>query len=130
MPLTETEYLLTMLAEQCADVGRQCSRATLFGLAEIQPGQPKTNAERLTAELVDLLTVVEMLHCELIEKTYGGDARALAALVPEPRELLRRMDAEFDDRGHRADRLMAESRRLGTLEPPPVEEPINPGELE
>ncbi len=60
--MTRTEHLLTILAEECAEVAHRVSKALRFGPNEIQPGQPLTNAERINAELVDLMAVLEMLH--------------------------------------------------------------------
>jgi hypothetical protein len=70
--MTRTEHLLTILAEECAEVAQRVSKALRFGLAEVQPGQPHTNAERINAEVSDLMAVLEMLH----------DAGALPVLSP------------------------------------------------
>ena len=59
--MTKTEYLLTCLAEECAEVAQRASKAVRFGVMEIQPGQPYTNKERLADEINDLETIVEML---------------------------------------------------------------------
>lgn len=59
--MTRTEHLLTILAEECAEVAQRASKALRFGLSEVQPGQTYTNTERLFAELVDLEAVIGML---------------------------------------------------------------------
>lgn len=59
--MTRTEHLLTILAEECAEVAQRVSKALRFGLAETQPGQPFTNAQRIEYELTDLLAAVESL---------------------------------------------------------------------
>lgn len=62
--MNHTEHLLSCLAEECAEVSQRVSKALRFGLTEVQPGQPLTNAERIADELVDLLAVVGMLESE------------------------------------------------------------------
>jgi NTP pyrophosphatase (non-canonical NTP hydrolase) len=64
--MTRTEHLLTILAEECAEVAQRVSKSLRFGLAEVQPGQLLTNAERIEAELTDLLAAVGMLIEERI----------------------------------------------------------------
>lgn len=54
--------LLTILIEECSEVQQRATKALRFGVGEVQPGQPFTNAERLGAEVGDLLTVLE--RCE------------------------------------------------------------------
>lgn len=59
--MTEHECLLTILAEECAEVAQRVSKALRFGMEEVQPGQPYSNRDRITAELYDLLAVAEMV---------------------------------------------------------------------
>lgn len=62
--MNRTEHLLSCLAEECAEVAQRVSKALRFGLDEVQPGQPHTNAQRIGQEFHDLLAVVEMLEEE------------------------------------------------------------------
>lgn len=62
--MNRTEHLLSCLAEECAEVAQRVSKALRFGLTEVQPGQPLTNAQRIGQEFHDLLAVVEMLEDE------------------------------------------------------------------
>lgn len=62
--MTRTEHLLTILAEECAELAQRTGKALRFGLDEIQPGQPLTNAERMQLEMADLLGVWKMLSDE------------------------------------------------------------------
>lgn len=72
--MTETEHLLTCLMEECAEVAQRASKALRFGLSEIQPEQSLTNAQRLVAEINDLVAVVDMLHeRELIVDTLSRE---------------------------------------------------------
>jgi hypothetical protein len=59
--MNETEHLLTVLSEECAEVSQRVSKALRFGLAEVQPGQTMTNAERIVEEIVDFHASVQML---------------------------------------------------------------------
>lgn len=56
------QYLLTVLAEECAEVAQRATKAIRFGLTEVQPGQPHNNAERMLDEIVDLCVILSMLQ--------------------------------------------------------------------
>jgi NTP pyrophosphatase (non-canonical NTP hydrolase) len=58
--MTRTEHLLSITAEECAEVAQRVTKAMRFGLTEIQPGQPFTNADRIMAEFNDLQAMIEM----------------------------------------------------------------------
>lgn len=62
--MTRKEHLLTILAEECAEVAQRASKALRFGLDEIQSGHTQTNAERIVAEFDDLTAVALMLNQE------------------------------------------------------------------
>jgi NTP pyrophosphatase (non-canonical NTP hydrolase) len=62
--MTKLEHLLTILAEECSEVAQRVSKALRFGVGEIQPGQPLTNAERIEEEMSDLIGVWNMLRDE------------------------------------------------------------------
>lgn len=55
------QYLLSCLAEECAEVAQRASKALRFGMKEVQPGQDKSNARRLSDEMTDLVTVYSWL---------------------------------------------------------------------
>ena len=59
--LTENQWLLNTLAEECCEVGQRVSKALRFGLHEVQEGQPFNNAERIELELADLYAMVGIL---------------------------------------------------------------------
>lgn len=64
--MTNEQYLLTLLAEECAEVSQRATKAIRFGLDDpkgAQPGFP-SNKEILLEEINDLLVVVEMLFGE------------------------------------------------------------------
>lgn len=59
--MNRTEHLLSILAEECAEVAQRASKALRFGLTEVQPGQPFSNATRIEIEFYDLVAVYQML---------------------------------------------------------------------
>jgi hypothetical protein len=65
--MTRHDHLLLILAEECAEVAQRASKALRFGIEEKQPGQNKTNGERLQEEMVDLYAVWEMIVEEIDE---------------------------------------------------------------
>ncbi len=62
--MNRLEHLLTILAEECNEVAVRCSKAKRFGLAEIQPEQLLTNAQRIRQEVQDVFALLSMLHLE------------------------------------------------------------------
>ena len=67
--MTRTDHLLWILAEECAEVAQRASKAARFGLAEVQPGQPLTNARRIMAEMNDLVAVYQLLAGPVVSPT-------------------------------------------------------------
>jgi hypothetical protein len=59
------QYLLIKLGEEACEIGQVTSKATLFGLFDINPKTRITNEEHLTLEINDVLAVVEMVKDEL-----------------------------------------------------------------
>lgn len=77
--MTRTEHLLTILAEECAEVAQEVAKALRFGPTEIMPGQPLNNAQRIKREFVDLLAVYGMLCREgVLEAAAPMDEPAIA----------------------------------------------------
>jgi len=75
--MTFEQYLLTILAEECAEVAQRASKAARFGLTEMQDGQEFSNWQRLCFELDDLLGTVRYieLHSHV---TFQPSAKAMA----------------------------------------------------
>lgn len=96
--MTRSEYLLTCLAEECAEVAQRVSKALRFGLSEVQPGQPMSNADRILGELDDLLAVTTILQLEGVLPEAGPPS-----------------DAVVDAKRAKIERFMAISREQGTL---------------
>lgn len=53
-------YLLLSIAEECEEVAQRIHKLIKFGSEEKQPGQDKTNDERLWEEIIDLDAVIGM----------------------------------------------------------------------
>lgn len=62
--MTRTEHLLVILSEECAEVAQRCTKALRFGLHEVEPGQDRTNAQRIADEMGDLIGMWEKLKDE------------------------------------------------------------------
>ncbi|WP_435626968.1 hypothetical protein [Candidatus Ferrigenium straubiae] len=62
--MNRKEYLLTCLAEECAEVAQACSKALRFGLDDKRPNHTLTNAQYISAEINDVIALVKMLEEE------------------------------------------------------------------
>jgi NTP pyrophosphatase (non-canonical NTP hydrolase) len=62
--MNREQFLLTKLAEECAEVAQMALKTQQFGMNESKPGQLATNKDRLHAELNDLNAIVQMLNDE------------------------------------------------------------------
>ena len=80
--MNRTEHILTCAAEECAEVAQRITKALRFGLAEVQPGQTLTNAERICVETKDLIALLIGLydgkHIPMFEPTNVEVATKLA----------------------------------------------------
>lgn len=62
------DFLLMLLAEECSEVSQRVCKSLRFGNDETQNGQEMSNKERLSEEVMDLLTIVDILQTkELID---------------------------------------------------------------
>jgi len=57
-------YLLQQICEEAAEVIQRASKASRFGLEEIEAGQDLNNAERMALELADLNVAIRVLCTE------------------------------------------------------------------
>lgn len=62
--MTNVQYLLTKLAEECSEVSQMALKCQHFGLHEMQTGLTVTNKQRLHGEINDILGVISMLNTE------------------------------------------------------------------
>jgi hypothetical protein len=99
--MNRKEHLLTILAEEGAEVGQIVSKILRFGMDDVMPGQFQTNEDRLIEEFNDLVGMMQMLREEGIIKK------------PFMNQIL------CDGKKARVERFLKYSRRKGTLEEPP-----------
>jgi hypothetical protein len=59
--MTLSQYFLVKIAEEASEVAQIALKAAHFGLSETQPGREESNAQRIYAELNDLLAMVYQL---------------------------------------------------------------------
>ena len=59
-PTPREAELLACLIEECAEVQQRATKMLRFGVLEVQPGQPCSNMQRLSAEVGDLLEVLDV----------------------------------------------------------------------
>jgi hypothetical protein len=62
--MNRLQLLLGKLSEEGLEVAQRGLKAQQFGLGEVQPDQPFTNAQRIHHELDDLMASIEMLNDE------------------------------------------------------------------
>lgn len=60
--MTDEQHLLTILAEECAELAQQASKTIRFGMENIKPGKDKRNRTLLKEELSDLVAITDLLH--------------------------------------------------------------------
>lgn len=72
--MTETDYLLTKLIEEAAEVQQRAAEALEFGMKEVQEGQIEPNWLRLSEEIKDFNYIVSRLVQENVGiRTLTGD---------------------------------------------------------
>jgi NTP pyrophosphatase (non-canonical NTP hydrolase) len=77
LPTPFEDELLKILIEECAEVIQRATKAQRFGLAEVQPGQDLSNAQRLAQEIGDVKCMVDrLIHYRLILSGHVVDAQA------------------------------------------------------
>ena len=62
--MNRKEHLLTILAEECMEIGKECTKALRFGIEDHHPTQTGTNDQKISDEYNDLLAVIAMLNDE------------------------------------------------------------------
>lgn len=98
--LSLRQFYLTKLIEECQEVSQRAAKSMQFGATEVQTGQEKTNAQRLTDEVVDLKAVIG-----LIENTPDIEHRSW------PLQL-----AQMAAKGTKIEKYLIYSQELGMVE--------------
>lgn len=82
--------LLTILMEECAEVQQRAAKMLRFGVSEVQPGQPLSNADRLADEIGDLVCLMLMVQ----ERRLASRLRVSTASLLKRDKLARFMQEE------------------------------------
>ena len=91
------EHLLTVLAEECAEVQIAVSKTLRFGKDDCRPGSTVTNAKEIEKEFIEAMAVRDML-------------RELGVIV-QPDESKR----IYDEKRARVEKFIAYARSKGTI---------------
>ena len=62
--MNRREHLITIAAEECAELAQELSKANRFGMKDGYPGKVETNAERIRSEFNDLVATLHLLEDE------------------------------------------------------------------
>jgi hypothetical protein len=98
--MNRIEHLLTTTGEEANEVAQRVSKALRFGLNEVQPDQPLTNAERLVDEFHDLYAMLDWLQRE-------GALPSRIDIKPD--------HVRMREKREKVERFMAISREQGVL---------------
>ena len=71
---------MNILSEECAEVIQAISKCHRFGLDNVKPGKPLTNAQHLEGEIGDVLAMVSLLQSKGIVTEEGLEAAKLAKI--------------------------------------------------
>lgn len=100
LPMCRADYLLSHLAQECAEVIVRITKAQMFGLDEIQPGQGYTNWQRIMHEMADVIAIGEVMNSEgILERSFST------------------VDEYIERKKQKAAGFSNYSRELGRLEP-------------
>jgi NTP pyrophosphatase (non-canonical NTP hydrolase) len=72
--------VMNILSEECAEVIQAVSKCHRFGLDNLKPGKPLTNAQHLEGEIGDLLAMVDLLKLKGIVTDAGLETAKLAKI--------------------------------------------------
>jgi NTP pyrophosphatase (non-canonical NTP hydrolase) len=72
--------VMNILSEECAEVIQAVSKCNRFGLDNMKPGKPLTNAQHLEGEIGDVLAMVDLLKLKGVVTDAGLETAKLAKI--------------------------------------------------
>ena len=72
--------VMNILSEECAEVIQAVSKCHRFGLDNLKPGKPLTNAQHLEGEIGDLLAMVDLLKLKGVVTDEGLNTAKIAKI--------------------------------------------------
>lgn len=105
--MNRAEHLLTVAMEECAELTQRLSKSKRFGINEVQPGQPDSNAWRALGEYADLLAAIEMLQAEGLLPSIGD--------FDQPEEYVRWLVQRKESKKAKVEKFLLYSAECGTL---------------
>ena len=66
--------VMNILSEECAEVIQAISKCHRFGLNNVKPGKPLTNAQHLEGEIGDVLAMIDLLQSLNVVTAEGMEA--------------------------------------------------------
>lgn len=105
--MTEWQHALVKLAEECSEVQKRALKAMQYGMDEVQQGQRYSNAERLRAEMNDLLSAMWRIE----------------EMKLVPRNHHKQMEIHHHQKTGKVECFLELSRKLGCVEPEPEPAP-------
>lgn len=86
--MNETEHLLTILGEECAEVVQVASKAIRFGLDSTNRGQsPEDNKRLIERELAEIVAVAEALGLRIRDEDKRAKLAKLKTFMAYSRDL-------------------------------------------
>lgn len=86
--MTEQDHLLTILAEEGAEVSHRTCKALRFGMGDVEPGgQTENNRRRLERELADLVATAELLGLVIREEDKAAKREKIARFMAYSRKV-------------------------------------------
>jgi hypothetical protein len=96
--MNRQEHLLSIVAEECTEVGQRASKALRFGMTEVQEGQVYDNSERILHEVADLAGALELAYGFKID------------------DMLAELRPRINDKKAKVEKFLEYSRKIGTLQ--------------
>ena len=85
--MTDEQHLLTILAEEAAEIAQQASKAIRFGIDHHRPGTDKSNRDLLEEEFSDLVAVAQLLNLSTLPYYVATKKEKVEAMMKISKQL-------------------------------------------